>query len=387
MDDVIQLTAALVAIPSQNPMGGPASSTGFLETEIAAFVEQWLRDRGIHVTRDPVLPGRDNLIARVAGSPGAPTVLFDVHLDTVPAAGMSIDPFAAKIDSGRLYGRGACDVKASLAAMLVAVARRSRGLGERAAGVVLACTVDEEYTHRGSSRLAASAHGTDLAIVAEPTSLDLVDRHKGATRWMIRTHGVACHSSSPDRGVNAIYAMADVVHSLRTYADQLAHSAPDPVLGPPSLSVGRIEGGRSVNIVPDRCSIEIDRRLIPGERPSDAIGAVDQFLKVYLDPRVVYEFDPPWVEMPALEPGFETHSARIEAIRAAVARAAGRRPKTRGVPFGTDAGPLGAKGLPCLVFGPGDIAQAHTADEWVDLDQTRQAAEAYHEILVELAST
>src|SRR4051794_17200866 len=154
-----------------------------------------------------------------------------------------------------------------MTAMLMAFARLVRERPGSSASVIMACTVDEEFTHTGSSLLAATRHGADLAIVAEPTRLELVNCHKGAVRWKIRVQGVACHSSTPHLGVNAIYRMARVVAALADQASELAASAPHPVLGPPSLSVGRIEGGQSVNVVPDWCEIEVDRRIIPGETP------------------------------------------------------------------------------------------------------------------------
>ncbi len=237
---------------------------------------------------------------------------------------MTIPPFEPRIDRGRLYGRGSCDVKGSMAAMLTAFARLVRERPTGSANVLLAFTVDEEFTHTGSSRLAEMDHKADLAIVAEPTSLNLVDCHKGALRWKIRTRGVACHSSTPHLGQNAIYRMRRVLEALETYADSLSESTPDPVLGPPSLSVGRIEGGQSVNVVPDWCEIEIDRRLIPGE---DAGPCLEQSApgtrSIGLGKPDWLEFGKPWVHMPPL-------SARaadwLDPLRDAIATATGRRP-------------------------------------------------------------
>src|SRR5262249_11177118 len=153
-------------------------------------------------------------------------ILFDVHQDTVPVGGMTIPPFVPTIERGRLYGRGSCDVKGSMAAMLLAFARLVRERPRGAASVLLAFTVDEEFTHQGSSRLWATDHGAELAIVAEPTVLDIVHCHKGVLRWKIRTDGVACHSSTPELGRNAIYAMAQVIGVLEKYADSLKQHAP-----------------------------------------------------------------------------------------------------------------------------------------------------------------
>ncbi|APW60389.1 M20 family metallopeptidase [Paludisphaera borealis] len=377
MDELTRLLSELVSIPSVNPMGRALSGPELLETRLSAYLESWFRDRGLHVQRQPVAPGRDNLLARYDAPDARRTVLFDVHQDTVPTDGMTIPPFEPRVEVGKLYGRGACDVKASMAAMLLAFERLCRERPQGSASVVLACTVDEEFTHLGSSKLAETQSGIDLAVVAEPTQLNVVHCHKGATRWKIRARGVACHSSTPDRGVNAIYRMAHVVAALADLARDLSRTPPHPILGPPSLSVGRIEGGLSVNIVPDACTIEIDRRMIPGETPSGCIEQVRKFLVGRLGNLDGVEFDPPWVRMPALDTQLGDW---VGPLSEAVQGATGRAPELIGVPFGTDAGPLGAAGIPGVVFGPGDIAQAHTRDEWVELDQVHQAAEAYYRI-------
>ena len=217
--------------------------------------------------------------------------------------------------------------------------------------------------------------------MAEPTRLDLVHCHKGALRWKIRTRGVACHSSTPHQGVNAIYRMGHVLQALESFAGTLSRSTPHPILGPPSLSVGRIEGGLSVNIVPDWCEIEVDRRLLPGEDAGQSLEQVRSLLSKVPGGLDSIDFGQPWVHMPALAPRAEQW---LGPLGEAVAAATGRRPDVRGVPFGTDAGPLDAAGTPCVVFGPGDIAQAHTKDEWIAIEQVQLAAEAYYRIACRL---
>jgi acetylornithine deacetylase len=345
------------------------------------YLERWFGTVGAPCRRHTVEPGRDNVLARYEAPSSRTTLLFDAHQDTVPTDGMTIPPFEPANDGGRLYGRGSCDVKGSMAAMLWAFARLVRERPAGSASVLLACTVDEEFTHTGSSRLAASDHGADLAIVAEPTSLNLVHCHKGALRWKIRTQGVACHSSTPHQGVNAIYRMAHVLGPLETFALRLSRSSPHPILGPPSLSVGRIEGGQSVNVVPDWCEIEVDRRLLPDEDATRCLEEVKVALSEGPGGLEGIAFGQPWVHMPALAPWA---AEWLGPLGDAIAAATGRRPDVMGVPFGTDAGPLGAAGTPCVVFGPGDIAQAHTKDEWVDVEQVRVAAEAYYRIACDL---
>jgi acetylornithine deacetylase/succinyl-diaminopimelate desuccinylase family protein len=383
LDAVTRLLSDLVAIPSINPMGRGSTGPEYLEAGVSHHLEGWFQAKGIAFERQSVSPGRDNLIARYESPKGRRTLLFDAHQDTVPIDGMIIDPFSPVVEGGRLYGRGACDIKGGLAAMLVAFNRLVRERPSDSASVIMACTVDEEYTHTGSSRLAASNHGADFAIVAEPTLLNIVDRHKGAVRWKIRTRGVACHSSTPGLGENAIYAMSRVVSALEEYADLLANSTPDRVLGPPSFSVGRIEGGISSNVVPDWCEIDVDRRVIPGETASECPGRAREFLAEKLgDLMSRVEFLPPWVNMPPLVPG--RAEPFLPGLLSAIERVGGRVPQVIGVPYGTDAGPLGEAGLPCVVFGPGDITQAHTKEEWVELEQVRLASEMYFEMAKEL---
>jgi acetylornithine deacetylase len=381
MNDVIRLLSELVAIPSVNPMGRPLAGEGILETRLTAYLEGWFLELGVECRRQAVSPGRDNVVARYEAPDSRRTILFDVHQDTVPADGMTIPPFEPTLEGGRLHGRGSCDVKGSMAAMLAAFARLVRERPAGSASVILACTVDEEFTHTGSSHLAESGHGAELAIVAEPTGLDLVHCHKGALRWKICTKGLACHSSMPHRGVNAIYRMGHVLQALESFAGALSRAAPHPILGPPSLSVGRIEGGQSVNVVPDRCEIEVDRRLLPGEDAARCLEEVATLLSRLPGCLDAIEIGQPWVHMPALAPRAEKW---LGPLGDAVAAATGRRPEVLGVPFGTDAGPLSAAGMPCVVFGPGDIAQAHTKDEWIAIEQVQLAAEAYFQIACHL---
>ena len=384
MDALTRLLADLVAIPSVNPMGRSGLGSESPEGRMSNYLVDWFHRLGVTVERKSIAPGRDNLLARYDAPGSRRTVLFDAHQDTVPVDAMTIEPFHPDVVGDRLYGRGSCDVKGGMTAMLLAFERLVKERPARSASVLMACTVDEEFTHIGSSDLATSRHGADLAIVAEPTKLNLVDCHKGAVRWKILVKGLACHSSTPHLGKNAIYRMAQVVNQLAAYAASLSDKTPDQVLGSPTLSVGRIEGGQSVNVVPDWCLVEIDRRVIPGEVLADCPIEVESFLRNRLGDISDLEFLPPWVRMPALSPRGCGSEPWREPVLNAIERATGRRPEVIGVPFGTDAGPLSEAGLPCFVFGPGDIAQAHTKDEWIELDQVRTAVDAYYHVACDL---
>ena len=372
-----QLLAELVRRPSVNPMGRTDLPDHLIhESRVTDYLEAHLRALPVRVTRRPVAPGRDNLIATFSPPNPSLHLLWEAHQDTVPADGMTVEPFAGDIRDGRLYGRGACDVKAGGAAMLAAFARLALHPRPGTAAVTLAFTVDEEHTFLGVQALVADGVRADLAVVAEPTSLDLVTSHKGVVRWTVETRGVACHSSRPQDGVNAVYAAARLVTRLEQHAAELAARRPHPELGSPTLSVGVVAGGVSPNTVPDRCRIEVDRRLVPGEDPLAAVADADAALRetgVPFTSTLTFACPalPPLVPEPLL--------ARFaECVRAV----AGRVPRRRAVPFATDASSLAEAGVPAVVFGPGDIAQAHTADEWVDLAEVEQAAEILYRLAV-----
>jgi acetylornithine deacetylase/succinyl-diaminopimelate desuccinylase-like protein len=303
---------------------------------------------------------------------------LEVHQDTVPVDAMIIEPFGAEIRGGKLYGRGACDVKGGMTAMLLCLLRLHRERPGKAPNVTLACTVDEEHTFLGVQALAQSGERFDEAIVAEPTLLNIVNAHKGVVRWTIRTTGRACHSSRPQDGINAVYRMAPILMAMERYATELQKRPVDPLTGGPTISVGRIEGGVSVNTVPDLCEIQIDRRLLPGETAHNAIGDVEGFLKRELGEGVGFEFLPPSLVCPALSPAL---SGELTAKLGRSIDAVVGRHRVFGAPYGTDASSLAEAGIPAVVFGPGDIAQAHTKDEWIEIEQVEIAAKTlYHYI-------
>jgi acetylornithine deacetylase len=374
MTSLPELLAELVRLPSVNPMGRADLPPDILyESRVARLLEHELRTLGVAVRRQSVQPGRDNLVA-VYDPPTPPpfAVIFEAHQDTVPVDAMTTEPFGAKVEGGRLYGRGACDVKAGVAVMFAAFARLVRERPAGSAKVTLAFTVDEEHTFLGIQELVNSGVRADYAVVAEPTLLNIVRAHKGVVRWQIETPGRACHSSRPEQGINAVYRMARLLRGVEEYADRLRHSLPDPLLGPPTLSVGRITGGVSPNTVPDFCRIEIDRRLIPGENPTDAVVDLDTFLGTYPGIDFPFRASEPKLACPPLSPA--SSGELVERLGRVIDAVAGRH-EVHAVPYGTDASTLAQAGIPTVVFGPGDIAQAHTKDEWIDLAQLEPAAE------------
>jgi acetylornithine deacetylase ArgE len=384
MHDTTRLLRDLVALPSINPMGRDLRGPEVYEHRVTAYLEEAFRALGVRHERQPVAPLRDNIVAYYEPPGATSTLVFEVHQDTVPTDHMTIDPFGARVENGRLYGRGACDVKGGMAAMLSAFARLAREK-PRSCRVVLACCVDEEFTFLGVQRLVkddlrGGVKGPIRAVVAEPTGLDIVHAHKGAVRWLLRTSGRSCHSSRPEQGVNAIYHMARLLGLVDRYADELRSTRSHPLLGPATLSVGRIEGGASVNTVPDRCHVEIDRRTLPGEGMSAGPAELLAYLERHAPKEVSFSQSEPWMSCPALGP--EGSEELVRSLGATINAVRGTH-KVEAVPYGTDASTLAEAGVPSVVFGPGDIAQAHTCDEWVELAQVEMASE----ILFRLATT
>lgn len=367
---------------------------------MAAHLEKVLQGLGLVVERQEVADGRENLIGRLDGDvppgQGGKLILLDAHQDTVPVDGMTIEPFKAELREGRIYGRGACDVKGGMAAILAAVAELARHRPPGMPTVVVACTVNEEHGFTGALELTKLwtdrsggiiPRAPDAALVAEPTDLNAVVAHKGVVRWKCHTKGRAAHSARPDAGHNAIYAMAHVIRAIEYYAAEIVGRLPAPLggrdpngqdLGPATVNVGTIHGGTSVNTVPERCSIEIDRRLLPGEEPDEARRHLIDFVNGRLNDRersgTSVEHEP--LNLRGLALSDQCNGPLADRLLLAIGQVTANRRKI-GVPYGTNAAIYAAAGVPSVVFGPGSIDQAHTADEWIDLESLRQAAEIY----------
>lgn len=292
-------------------------------------------------------------------------------MDTVSVKGMAIPPFEPRIADGLLYGRGSCDDKAGLAAMMHAVADIHASGEPPPCELVLAAVVDEEFSFRGVVRLCESLKA-DAAIVAEPTELRCVVASKGTLRWRIVARGRSAHSAKPHLGINAINHMSRIVLALEKDHAELA-ARPHPLLGPATCNVGIIRGGVQVNFVPDECSIEIDRRLLPGERAGDVLAHYQSILTRLKEahPDLDAIMEPPMLGDEALETPAD--AAVAKAASQALARMS-LPSEPCGVPFCSDASKLSRAGIPTIIFGPGSIDQAHAAVEFVDINQVEQAA-------------
>ena len=373
------LLAELVRCPSVTPLAGPAGQGPYGEGRYAALLGDKLRALGAAVELREVEPGRPNLVACFEGPAGAPSVMFEAHSDTVSVDGMTIDPFAAEIRDGRLYGRGACDTKAAMAAILLAVEQVLAEGGAPGATVYVVSTCGEEITGLGAKALVGEGFRVDAAIVGEPTDLDIIHASKGSGRFRIETRGKAAHSSAPDDGVNAIYQMAHVVAAIeRDVAAALAELS-DPLLGSPTVSIGTIRGGSQVNIVPDACTIDVDTRLIPGQ----TFEMMAELMRDVLARSKASRGDLDYVihNRPAYPAFFIDRDAPLPTLVARACREVGRRGTIATAPWASNAGIFAAAGIPSILLGPGSIAQAHTCDEFVEIDQVVQAARVYAAIL------
>lgn len=379
--EVLETLRELIAIPSVNPMR-PCPGAA-VEREVADYIEGTLRRAGIDCERQAVSEGRENVIGVVhAGGPGngprRDGLMFNSHMDTVPVANMAIDPFDPAVRDGRVYGRGACDAKGPIAAMLAAVTAYAERRGRRAT-VVFATTADEEFSFSGSWKLIERDWPVAACVVGEPTRLSLVVAHKGVARWRVRVRGVSAHGATPHLGRSAIYDGARVALALEAYAARLAARAPHPLLGRPTINVGRVRGGQSVNVVPDACEFELERRLLPGEDGRAAVRACEAWVRAEAGEGVGLEFEEPYLVDPALDTPPEAPVAR--AVIDAHAAEFGAGCEAAGAHYGTDGSKLARAGIEAVVCGPGDVAQAHTADEYVEVEQLEQAVRLYTRIL------
>jgi acetylornithine deacetylase/succinyl-diaminopimelate desuccinylase-like protein len=356
-----KLLTELIALPSVNPAFVPAGTLArqarhFGEKNVADFIAATAASAGLDVEFQKVLPGRANILARLRPlNKIRQTILLAPHLDTVGADGPAFIP---RRKTGRLHGRGACDTKGSVAAMLTALFELAAGRTRpQTTEIVFAGLIDEEHAQAGSRALAKS-FSADLAIVGEPTRLQIVTAHKGSLWLQLETRGRAAHGATPQLGKNAVLEMARVVEMLETdYAGQLRRRK-HPLLGTATVNVGKISGGAQPNIVPDHCLIEIDRRTLPGEKNESVRREIAALLAARKLAARISDVK--------IAPALPLETDRSLPLVRQFFRSTGQS-RAVGVDYFCDAAVLSAAGIPSVVFGPGDIAQAHTSDEWISL--------------------
>ena len=364
-EHLTQLLQDLVRIPSVNPHGDPgtsAANTG--EKQMVDYLAEFLRKLALDVDLQEVEPGRANLIAKFTSRGSQRSVAFAPHTDTVSVAGMTIEPFGGEVRDGKLRGRGATDTKGSIAVMLAGLANavRQKSFREGKLDVYFCALMGEESGNDGARALMKRGFKVDLAIAGEPTNCRVVHAHKGALWFKLITQGKSVHGSMPDKGESAIKKMAEVVRFLLGDYTHPLKLIDGKQLGSPTVNVGVIRGGSQTNIVPDRCEIEVDRRTVSGENHQQILSEIrDHFQRLPVQTTVIRNCHP-----------LDTNP-EFQLVRQ-LARATGLKSPLTVAPWFCDAGVFAEHGIPAVAFGPGNVAQAHTADEWIALDEVAVAA-------------
>ena len=366
MKSATDIASALIRIPSVNPDGGDPGTDQTGEAACAIWVADFLRGCGAEVSLREVLPGRPNVVGRFPSRRAAGRrILLAPHLDTVSVSGMTIDPFSGEVRNGCLLGRGASDTKGTAAAMLWALREAQEILADSPYEIWFAGLVGEEAGQFGAKALAAEEQ-FDFVMAGEPTSLDVVYTHKGSCWLQLRTHGRAVHASQPEAGENAIYQMLQAIECLRQEGIPRLAANSDPILGTSTLSVGTIRGGSKVNIVPDFCEAAVDIRTIPGMDP--------EFITDLLRQRVSnIEIDLKRSQPLRTDPSHPLIS-QLESLGS----------KLVGAPWFCDAAIFASHGFPSVAIGPGSIAQAHTADEFIRVADLEAGADFFLRFLKSL---
>jgi acetylornithine deacetylase len=345
LEELAELICSLVEIESVNPDLVPRGSG---EGAIAAFVSGWLRNAGLDVSIVEPVVGRPSVVGVLRGSGGGRSLMLNAHMDTVGAGGMT-DAFTPRVESGRIYGRGAYDMKASVAAIML-TARQARSLGLKG-DLVICAVADEEVASLGTSAV-VERFRADFGIVTEPTELRLCVAHKGFAWLEVETAGVAAHGSRADIGVDAIARMGPVLTRVLDLENRLRAGRRHPLLGTGSVHASLIEGGQELSTYPARCVVKIERRTIPGEDVTQEIEGA----------RVLLERPPSEVSLD-------------HPLVAAVASAASD-PEKVGVAYWMDMALLNAAGIPTVAYGPVGEG-AHADVEWVDIESVQRCVEVY----------
>ncbi|MBW3555191.1 MAG: ArgE/DapE family deacylase [Gemmatimonadetes bacterium] len=363
-EDARALAGVLVGVPSVNPR---LEAGGCGEGAVAEVVAGWLAAWGFAVEVTEVEPGRPNVVARRRWGPGR-RLLLNGHLDTVGEAGMTV-PARGEVRGGRLHGRGSADMKGGLAALLAA----ARDAAEEALSgeLIVALVVDEEHGSAGMRALVEGGLAADAAVVCEPTGLAVMPAHKGFAWVEVRFRGRAAHGSRPEEGVDAIQHAGRYLAALRGLQAELGGRRAHPLLGRGTLHAGLIEGGTAPSVYPAACRLVLERRTLPGETASGVEAELQAVLEELSREIPSLRAD---LEVLQWEPGTEValEAPLVRMLEDAV-EAAGITPRVAGFSGWVDAALLNHAGIPAVCFGPGDLARAHTADEWVELDEVDAA--------------
>lgn len=360
----------LIAIPSVNPFGAAVTDPQMGEVAAARYLVDRLERLGWSCTMDEYASGRANALCRAprAGAPAERAIMFAGHLDTVQVDGYD-RPFDGRLENRRIYGRGACDMKAAIACYIeLAEILAEAGL-ELQGDLFIAGVGDEEYCQTGAKALRDMLPPIELIVIGEPTELTICTAAKGLAAYTLTVEGQATHGSVPNAGRNAILRAGELLGAFSRHAEALTANR-HPLLGPGVLNVGTIEGGLKPNIVPSCCKVGFSRRLLPNETPDSARALLLQELEA-AGGNADWQVSPDWW---AVEPYENDDSRIIASFQSAAAGAGIADTRAIGFPASSDAAYFGA---PVVIFGPGSLDQAHSLDEWVDVDEMIAATATY----------
>ena len=364
--DPIDLTRELVHMPSESSLPIQTNSES-PEHEVCAYLTTICHQAGIKYELQEALPNRQNLIAYFP-SPGRPKLLIMAHMDTVSAGKMEA-PFAGDIRDNKLWGRGACDDKGPLAAAFCSLLTLHQQKAELAYDVTFVATVNEECGMSGAKALKEIIEPFDLCLGFEPTGLEIVHAHKGVYRCRISTKGAAAHSSEPEKGRNAIIGMYDIMTDLQMLEFRLRRH-PDKELGRASLAITQIQGGSSINIIPDHCEISVDIRLLPNQSPREMAGRVREIVGGRGEVTDLFEARGIKTDM---------ESDHIKSFQQ-ILRESGYDAPPANASYATDCAQVSHLG-PCIIWGPGSIEQAHQTEEFIEIKQLQKAYEIMKKFL------
>jgi len=367
-DDLQKLACELVAIESVNP---DLVAAGSGESKIAAFVAEWLGAEGLAVQVAEPVPGRTSVIGVLAGSGGGASLMLNAHMDTVGAGGMK-DPFIPVVRNGRVYGRGAYDMKGSLAAIMIA-AREARKL-KLHGDVIVAAVADEEVASVGTAAVLERIEA-DAAIVTEPTEMRLCLAHKGFAWLEVETRGVAAHGSRPDLGIDAVAHMGRILTGVLELDQRLRAGRGHLLLGTGTLHASLIEGGQELSTYPARCVVKLERRTLPGEDGAKALQEIEDVIASARAEDPALEASARLLlERPPSQLGAD--SFVTEAVEKAATEVLGREPEVIGVAYWMDMALSNAVGIPTVAFGPSGEG-AHADVEWVDVASLQTCVQVY----------
>jgi len=378
---LVESLSDLVSIRSENPFDS-APREGYREKEIGEYYSEMMNQLGLDVNYNEVQPGRPNVFGFRKGSGDGSTLMLAGHLDTVDTEGYD-NAYDIHFENMKIYGRGTCDMKGALATYLEVVRLLNESDVTLKGNLIVGGIADEEYQMIGSKHVGENGPYADQGIIGEPTDLEICPANKGQLGTIIKTFGQAMHASVPERGVNAIIHMSKVIDAFSNYNDELLKADSHPLCGHGRFSPGVITGGSIVSTVPDRCELEVDRRVLPGETIEKVFAEYRVRLDRLVDtvPGFKYEITDPTWDVPANDVSLD--EPIVQVLLNAYTKVMGKPTKVRAFVAGTDAPNMG---FPTVICGPGSISQAHSTDEYVRVDQLVSAVKIYLWCVLELLS-